>query len=461
MTHPSLRHLVATLILACAVGAVLQGSLEAQPRSLLLYPAPEGHLVAVAAIFPSGNAADPEGSEGTAFLLGSILEGELNRRLIPMSARVQVEVERNRTTLLFLAPPRSWEDGWREVRTYLASGPLAEALVERERNALLNRLRFDEGAPIRVFQREKAILLFGAGDPSARPLRGTRASVERLDSPALTTARDRTLRMSDARVAVTGPVTMGEVARVVGGAVTLAHSPAPAPFRTPPPPVTPPPTDTTVSPPADTTAANPLPPPPVIRTGALNLPAWRAPTGIPSSPWNEEERIMRDEQLTSTWIGAAYPIPRGTPPVLAEFVAHLVTEALNPIPPEPGQYGSEARVEDVRGESVLLVTATVDPRLALRWEERIMATMELLAESPPEGAFFDLARRRFRTARLLAVAPPEALARWVALRAADDGAVPDLDGEIWGLDQEGVRSLARNLGAARVLLYGPESMLGR
>lgn len=118
-------------------------------------------------------------------------------------------------------------------------------------------------------------------------------------------------------------------------------------------------------------------------------------------------------------------------------------------------------MEELRGAPVLQVTATVDPRIALRWEEKIVATLELLAESPPEGAFFELARRRFRTARLMGVATPEGLARWIALNAADDGTIPDLTGEVWGLDQEGVRGLARGLGPPRFLLYGPESMLGR
>jgi hypothetical protein len=154
-----------------------------------------------------------------------------------------------------------------------------------------------------------------------------------------------------------------------------------------------------------------------------------------------------------------FPFPVGTPRMLLDFLSHLVTENLNRIPPDPGLFEAEVSVERIAGAPVVVVSASVDPFRAAEWEERLQSAFDSLASAPPEGAFFELTRRRFRSGLLLDLAVPETLVRWIVREAALGSLpLPDPEIEVWRLTREGVAEAARAAGAPRILLYGPQGL---
>jgi hypothetical protein len=265
-------------------------------------------------------------------------------------------------------------------------------------------------------------------------------------------------------VAASGPIQAADLEGALGSAVrTLRFREAePAPAPTPAPPA-PQPADGEPPAPSDEPPPPPLPPAPRVRSLGTDAAPLRVPTGAGASrSWETGDRIIQDRQLTATWIALAYPFPAGTPPMLLEFLGHLVMEDLNPTPPDPGLYETSVSVMRVGPAPVLVISASVDPRVTSTWETRLLAAMETLAESPPTGSFFELSRRRFRSALLLELAVPEARTRWLARQAAlGGGEVADPELEVWRLDRDAVSEAARAAGSPRILLMGPESMMGR
>jgi hypothetical protein len=446
-------------------GRVLEPDLAAPYRAVVVQPDHEGSVVAVSFHFPVGSAQDPEGQEGTAHLLGRALEMEGNRRLGTTAGRILVEVGREDFVVTLTASPAQWLERFRDVERLLRAGPVIEGDVERARSQHLSRLQFEEGAPVREFELERARILHGAGAFASRPPGGTPASIHGIPAGGPGRFLNQHLDPARATLAFVGPLVVDEVRSAVGTEVLVTSAVSPFAGGPGPGPAPPPATDTlppgraeadTVS--ADTLAAPPGPSPRTrFRDGperALRIPA----TGAGAAAWSEAERRVLDRQLTSTWMAVAWPFPREAPRALLEFLARAIHEELLPSPPDPGLYGAEVAVETVSGTPVVMATATVDPRVTARWEERVLGVMSALADSPPTGAFFELLRRRFRNAVLLPLSDPERRSAWLARTLAREGSIPDLHTQIWALSREGLAEAAAAAGPPRVLLMGPEQM---
>jgi hypothetical protein len=418
---------------------------------LLIHPRPNDAVVAVSVRFPSGSEADPADLDGAAFLLGLLLEEEANRRVAEFSARVSAEVSRSEFTFTMVAPAEEWVMAWRRVVDLLDSGPLPENAVAAARERQRNRLIFETGAPGRAFDLEAARYLYGTTHPSARPVAGSLDALERMDRTALEDARRQILDWGDAVVGVVGAVTQEEAGAVFEAAPRVVGIPMPA--ATAPPPGE----ADTVAPAAPPSAV----PAPRVIMEERSPPLRISGAGSTDLAWGAGDRRVIDRDVTSTWIMVAWPIPSGTPLVLEDFLVHLVREALNPTPPDPGVYSAAVAVEVLNGSPLLVVRAGVDPRQAYAWEERILATVEGVAIDPPQGAFFELARRRFRATTLLEHAIPESRALWMVRTFAARGDVPRIPAQVWGLTREGVSELAGARGEPRILLFGPTSVMGR
>ncbi len=450
--------------LAFLLLALLPLAAEArQAGPVLVHPRPHDAVVAVAVRFPAGAAQDAQGREGTAFLLGRVLEAEGERRLAPLASSLEVYVARDEFVLTLRAPVEEWDRAWSAVRELLAGPPLSDAALTRARESQRERLIFEAGAPVRAFEAERDRLFLGAAHPGARALRGTPQGLQGLTSPDLNDFRSRSLRLEEATFAVVGPITPAQVqgvlrapTRVVGPDREPAGPGEPGSGQEQPP--LPAPSDS-----ADADSLEAAQAPPSARIRPLVRP-FPPPLRVPATPsgsaaWLVGDRLLVDREVTSTWIAVAWPLPAGTPVVLMEFLAHIMTEALNPSPPDPGLYRAEVRVERLGSAPVLVVNATVDPRVTARWEDRILRSMEGVAEDPPRGAFFELTRRRFRTTRFLEQSHPEARALWLARTQALEGEVPSFSEQVWALDREGLEGLARARGEPRTLLYGPARMM--
>ncbi|TVP49111.1 MAG: hypothetical protein EA350_02450 [Gemmatimonadales bacterium] len=449
---------LALLALMAGVPA-LSGPLAAQaPGNVLWETRHQQTGVGLSVHFPAGSSSDPAGGEGTAFLFGRTLEAEGGRILTSMGGRVQVDVGLSHMTVTMFAPAREWASAWREISALLSGTPFPETTVRAARDRLVDQLMFEAGAPVRRFDVEWNRLrlrgLLPGGADVALPVSGSIQGVSGATAGSLEDWRRRNIVWPDAVVAVVGPVSEADVrmgsasVQSVGGVVPTTRPDAPG---------SPGAGASPTSPTEQDTVAAPLPPAPV-RIGSP-APRMALPAGSTRHPWDRGERRIVDEDVTSTWIGVAWPIPAGTPLVLRDFLSHVLSHALNPIPPDPGLYRADVRLEQTGGTSLLIVEATVDPRAAVEWESRILETVAGVAGAPTPGAFFDLARRRYRSARLLEAADPAARARWIATRWAQEGRVPQISSESWGLSREGLGALAGALGEPRILIYGPERMM--
>lgn len=438
--------------LGLLVAAALSlGGGQALYEGVHLLSDPGSRVVSVAIRFPAGSAQDPIGSEGRAFLFGRVLERTTEAELQRHNARLQVDVGPNEFLLTLLAPPHRWEEAYVELERALFTGTPPDSQVEAARTELIQILTFETGSPVRAFEAERAFLLHGSTDPAARPLRGTILSAGGIGPADLIAFRSEHLRRETGIVAVTGPIAAPEVEAVVGIPVrtlTLARSAAL-------------PSAPAASEGAAPAAAGTSTRPPLNR--ALSA-AQRAPLRVPTASsgrraWETADRVVMDRELTSTWMAVAFPFPTGTPPLLLDFLAHLITEELNRTPPDPGLYGAQVWVERIRDAPVLVLSASVDPFEADLWEDRLDGALDRLGEAPPTGSFFELTRRRFRSNVFLELASPERMVQWMARQTAL-GHTPPSDPEVamWQLEREAVAEAARAGGPPRVLVYGPQGL---
>jgi hypothetical protein len=425
---------------------------------LVVQPDPGGSVVGLTIHIPVGGARDPEGREGTAFLLGQLLEEELSRRVAGLHAEASVEVEHESMTLSFASPPHQWQAVLNEAESVLRGEGLDPSRLDSIRERQRARLTFEEGAPVRTFQIEKASLLRREAQGGGRPLMGSRETLDRITFDDLQEFRSRNLSRPWGVLAVVGPVDAAEVGRALS--MTPVEVSASSPFQEQPYQARAAGRRGT----ADTAAAPEEEPIGPLRT-RLFRDSGAVPSSAPSftgSPaWTQEERQLQDMALTSSWIAVAWPYPRETPRILLEFLAHTFHEALVPSPPDPGLYSAEIEVVVVEGRPVLVVSAVADPRSALRWEERIREGLEALAQSPPEGSFFELTRRRYRSALLMELADPLARSRHLAREINDSGEATDVQTQIWSLSREGLARTAEAASGPRIFILGPVEMMER
>ena len=430
-------------------------------RQAVVEPDADAGVVALAVRFPGGSARDPRGGEGTAFLLGRVLQEQGNDLLARLGAEMQVTLQPDEFLVTLLVVPDRWRDALADLESLLYDGSLSGVYVERSRSQALDMIGFESGAPVRAFELERASFILGSQDPAARSATGTSTTVAAIGVSELESFRASNLRAEDAVFAATGPLQ----ARDLSAALSMNVRDLVAERGREPAVAEIPVVDSVAAPPVRPRAgrADSLPPQPVLRLyRSADPPLELPPEPLGPPAWTSGERQIVDRELTSTWISVAVPFPVGTPPLLLDFLSHLVLEALTPSPPDPDLYDAQVSTMSVRNAPVLVVTASVDPRATSRWEDRLRTTIDALAAAPPEGAFFELARRRFRSDLLLNLALPENRAAWFA-RAVANGADPDPDPgrEVWRIRRPAVAALAASARPLRVLLFGPESMMDR
>ena len=384
-------------------------------------------ILTVGILFPAGSAEDPPGREGTAALLAGVLRRQGAPALARHGAAFAAELSESDLHVTLMAPPAAWRGAFAALETLLYGSPLSGEALEAARNEVAGILAFEAGAPGRAFDLERARLLRGADAPGARPALGTAASTGSVTLADLEAFRRAHLRPEDATLAAHGPVEPPDLASLIGTEVEEVPGPA----------------GNGEGAGARTAAGSPRP-------GTL-------PAG-----WERGERILVDRDLRSSWVSAAIPFPPGTPDLHLGFLLQLARQELDPVPPEPGLFHADASTAAVDGVPVLVLTASVDPGITPAWEERLAGLVAALATGFPDGTFFQLARRRFRTRTLLELAVPEARVEWMARRrAAGLPPLPDLAGEIGDLDRNAVLRTAGLAGPARVIVYGPAEMMGR
>ena len=315
---------LALLLLATSLSALVPpsgpswaGKAGVQYREAVLDPDPQARVLALAILFPAGSIQDPRGGEGTAFLLGRLLERQGNRVLIRYGASLRIEVSPEEFLITLVSAPNEWREAVTGLDELLYREGLSAPDLESAREELLEVLAFETGAPGRIFERESAIFLLGATHPAARPLRGTPASVGSVTTPDLEAFRSLYLRAEEGVFAGNGPVRAEELSSVLSDSVRdLGEGGASV---------------------ISVAAADSLAPAPVLRLYRSAPPTLEVPSSPLGPPaWTTGLRVLMDRELTSTWISIAFPFPLGTPELLLDFVGHLIIEDLTPTPPGPG-----------------------------------------------------------------------------------------------------------------------------
>lgn len=436
-----LAHAVFLALLALPISGITAA--DAQYRRVVLDPDSDARVVALAIRFPAGTTEDPRGSEGTAFMLGRVLERQGDQALSRHGANLSVTVGPQEFLILLVTEPERWEGALGELESIVFQASVRDDILEAIRMELSQILRFEAGAPVRVFEEERMSFLLGPEHLAARPSQGTPETIERIGASDLEAFRSTHIRRGNAILAVSGPSDSG--GRMGENEVLLLERRLESEGRSEPP-----------------TAADSTPQAPDLRLYRTVSPGLEIPQESPGPPaWTTGARLLLDRELTSSWISVAFPFPLGTPELLLDFVGHLIVEELTPSPPDPGLFAAQAEQTTIDGAPVLVITASVDPRATARWEDRLVESLATLAEAPPAGAFFELARRRFRAGILLEHALPEQRAGWLArqVAAGTDPAI-DLGIEVWSLLRPAVGRAAAAAGPPRTIVMGPGAMMG-
>lgn len=273
----------------------------------------------------------------------------------------------------------------------------------------MEQLLFESGAPVREFQELVHQSLTSPRHPWSRPPTGSPEQASRLELEDLEEYRDVHYRPHTAAVSVVGPVSPRRVASLI-----------PARTRT------------------------------STEEAVVEEEVWG------SLPWSRGGRSRVVEEVTSTWIGVAFPAPIGAPRTSLEMLASVVREELNPTPPDPGVYAATVDVVETPIGPVLLVAAAVFPEVAERWEREIVDAVRSLASRAPAPTIFQSQRRRFRTGTFLREALPEERGRRLAADLHRSGRLRDVAAEIQDLDPESLQAMAAALGEPRIVVFGPE-----
>ena len=375
---------------------------------------PRSTVVSVVVRIPQGSGVDPVGLEGTAWMVGELLAHGANDRMGP-DALVTVAVDRNSSVYTLLAVPETWQQAWGALEDILFQSPLTDTDVEHHRQDVLDALGFSSGSPVRGFQLESARMVAPTGHAWARPVLGTPESVSRITPSDLRAFKAAMYRAADATVALVGP----------RGVVPPLGAPDAVPGEG-------------------------------TRETGDSLAAERPREPASALPWQVGGREELVQDITNTWVTVAWPVAPEVDRTSLEFLTHLLNQDLDPTPPDPDRFSVDVRLVDTPTGVALVVEAAVFPEAADRWEERILESRLRLAREVMDEDFLGWRRRRFRTARLLSEAAPEAEAARLAEDLARSGRVRDLSLEIWELNGPGLLAAARGLGEARILRLGPD-----
>jgi hypothetical protein len=390
------------------------------------WPAGRNAVAAVGVAFPAGPERDPEGREGAAWVTAQALRAELSRRLGIAPSHVTVEVDRGFSSFVVQVPADQSERALRVLDEVILQDPVPRTTLEDVRVRVLSDLGFRAGAPTTAYRLELARFIHGFGSRWTNLPLGSRESVASLDPSEMNGVREAIYRRDEARwVVVRGP-----------------REGAPAPTE---------PTDSVNSPGAELPGRSPG------DSLSSATPADSAAPGQPSAPapepwtpaWRVGDRLHITQEITNTWVAAAYPLDPSLTRTEQAFLLQALREELNPSPPDPGLFDSYVWVEASPRGPILVLEAAVFPEDADRWEARILDAVEGLAENPPEGAFFSFMARRQRTERALREADPGAMALWLLRdeRGGDMGPVPT---------RNDLSRMASGLGEPRILVYGPD-----
>lgn len=402
MSAPVLGPLATRALVAITLLCVAPAAAPAQSRYAVL-PEPDGTAVGVAVVLNAGSPWELESESGLSYLTALATVEEVRDRLEALGGHIEASCLRTATTFALVLPRDTWRRGTQLFLDALFNETLSEAAVERARTMLAGRLvAQDDFTP--EIEAALSRALFGAGNRWSRPSCGTATSVVALDADAVNRLRRARYRPTRAVAAIVGPAEEVE-----------AHS-ALAPF-----------------------------------TNEDDLPVLvPAPASPPADGY-----VPIVSPTVTTWVALAFPFPEGTDTEALRLLAFHIREEFGPDVARPDVYDLTTSIERHGDGGWLTVTLITESERARRREAEVRARVKRLAERALPDRTFDALLVRFRGARLLELAGPEARARDAALQLFFDQKVVDPSARSASLNRNRLRRSAAALGAPASASLGP------
>lgn len=392
------RPSLGTLLLLAGVAAPAR----AQRSPVLVEP--RGTAVALAVDLNAGGIWDPVEQAGVSRLAAEALLEGLHPKLTALGATGRLDCDRFGLRFTLLAPPSTWRSASGLFLDALFHPAIRTEALDTAKARLLRSLRFQQGDPAAEIRTAAHEALFGETHRWARGACGRPETVESLTVSAAQAAASQRFTPERAAGAIAGPVAREEARALLARSLGEGRLPTLLPLPEPPP----------------------LP-------GTRNV----------ASP------------TVTAWVAVVFPLAREPDDEASRLLAYDLAEALRPSPDRPHVVDAAAEVERFGGGGALVVYVVADPEEARGWAERVEALVDSAAATPLDAAAFDLLLRRYRGARLLALATPEARAADAADRLFFDHAYVPPPERIAALTPARLRSAASALGPAALAYLGP------
>ncbi|MBI4410026.1 MAG: insulinase family protein [Gemmatimonadetes bacterium] len=384
------------LLLAGAAAA------PAQQRWTAL-PEPNGTAVALAVVV---STAPREGdSSGSA--------------LIPLAARTLVESARDALAFLgarattecapafvrftLMAAPAHWQVAAEIFLEAIFQAPIADETMERARGALLRAAQIEAGSPVAGARQALAEALFGS--PAAGPTACVAPEAWRAATAAEVSALIHSRFLpSRATAALVGPIDRARADPVLRHALGDAAGPIVLPHPD------------LLAAPAD---------------------------------------LLREDESVTTWAELAFPVIGAPDTDALGLLAFRLAEVLEPAPTRPDLFDAGIQVQRFGASAALMAELVLAPGGAEAGVGRLRRTVEELAAAPLPGPAFDALLRRYRGARLLELATPEARAADAALELFFRGRYRAPAQRLGRLTADRLRRAAASLEEPIVAILGP------
>lgn len=191
-------------------------------------------LVSMKFAFEAGAAHDNAGKEGTAYLLARMLDegaGDLTsqqfqQRLEELAVKLQFDADLDHFTGSLQTLSDNKKDAFDLLQLALTAPRFDEDAIQRMRDAVLSRLKFEEQDPEQAASKRWFASAF-KDHPYARPVKGTIETVGDIGAADLRDFAKRAFSRGNLKVTVVGDITAEELKSVLDGIFgSLAGKPA-------------------------------------------------------------------------------------------------------------------------------------------------------------------------------------------------------------------------------------------
>lgn len=390
------------LAFGAALGVGAPGA-HAQSR-LAVLAEPDAVAVGIAVVLNSGAPWELESEAGLTPLAAMAAIEQVRAQLDALGGRVRVECHAAATVLTLHLPAATWRLGALLFQDALFEQRISSDAVERGRAELLRILEGQDPFTSGV-RAALARALFGEGHRWARPPCGNAEAVRSITEADVQRIRRSRFRPERATAAIAGPLSEAEAREILAGFASGEEFP-------------------------------------------LLVPA--------PSPGAGAGRVHVASATVTTWVTLAFPFEGGADLEALRLLAFHVRESLAPAPARPDVIDVSTSIERHGEGGWLAVSLVTLPTSASAREAEIRDLIRRTASQTLADAHFDALIRRYRGARLMELAAPEARALDAALDLFFERDVQPPDSRIDALTPGRLRRAAAALGAPASASLGPQ-----